>query len=768
MQYGRNYKIALLSAVLLMFFVFPLLISGQKADSSTQRQAPTPLTEPPLALSRFEVPLPDLDGIVTDMAGAVALGKALFWDMQVGSDNQSCASCHFHAGSDNRTKNQLTPGLLRVDDPTREPDPDHTFGDANGLTGSGRIAGPNYNLRPDDFPFFRLENELDRNSPVAFETNDVVSSQGSFGGFLLVEDPNPARFPDFCGRPDSEIFEVDGVPVRKVEPMKTPTVINAVFNHRSFHDGRANNVFNGIDPFGPRNANARVVVLDGNNPSLEVLALINASLASQAVGPPLNDFEMACAGRTFPDLGRGLLPLRALATQRVHQNDSVLGDASGLRHESGIGLVGTYEDLIRQIFDSRYWGAQGTFRVDVQEGQEPQLVSDPAGHTQMELNFSMFFGIAVMLYQATLVSDQAPYDDFMELNPNLRNFGQGTIAGAQVAFVDGFGQRELLGLDVFLNKGLCYECHNGPTFSSATVRQRGIIDRPEDEFPEPIERMPMLVDAELEPLEDDVALYDGGFYNIGVRPTLETLGVGGVDPFGIPLSFSRQAAEGNLVDEIEFDPDLFEVPGDIEPGERVAVDGAFKTPNLRNVELTAPYMHNGGMSTLRQVMDFYNRGGNQRNVDRPGVVCPEVDGETISDTSGFGDQGDFSDCHNIHPSIMPLDLTEEEIDAVIAFMLALTDPRVRFKQAPFDHPELRVSNGHPGNQFSVIPVAVEPKENSFDDVRALDSFRIIPAVGAEGSLAPLRTFLRLNHFTGQAPPPSIAPSYLPLLFDDEE
>ena len=47
------------------------------------------------------------------------------------------------------------------------------------------------------------------------------------------------------------------------------------------------------------------------------------------------------------------------------------------------------------------------------------------------------------------------------------------------------------------------------------------------------------------------------------------------------------------------------------PGfQRVAVDGAFKTPGLRNSELTGPYFHNGGMATLRQVVQFYNRGGN--------------------------------------------------------------------------------------------------------------------------------------------------------------
>ena len=47
---------------------------------------------------------------VTARAAAAALGKALFWDMQVGSDAvQACGTCHFHAGADNRTKNQTNP-----------------------------------------------------------------------------------------------------------------------------------------------------------------------------------------------------------------------------------------------------------------------------------------------------------------------------------------------------------------------------------------------------------------------------------------------------------------------------------------------------------------------------------------------------------------------------------------------------------------------------------------------------------------------------------
>jgi cytochrome c peroxidase len=66
-------------------------------------------------LSTVAVPLPaNLADFVKDKGAAIALGKALFWDTQVGSGGiQSCATCHFHAGADSRTTNQLSPGRLR-------------------------------------------------------------------------------------------------------------------------------------------------------------------------------------------------------------------------------------------------------------------------------------------------------------------------------------------------------------------------------------------------------------------------------------------------------------------------------------------------------------------------------------------------------------------------------------------------------------------------------------------------------------------------------
>lgn len=74
--------------------------------------------------------------------------------------------------------------------------------------------------------------------------------------------------------------------------------------------------------------------------------------------------------------------------------------------------------------------------------------------------------------------------------------------------------------------------------------------------------------------------------------------------------------------------------------------GAFKTPTIRNVALTAPYMHNGVYDNLEEVMRFYNSGGGQ----------------------GIGIQLE----HQTLP-FDKLNLSEEEIKDIIAFMKTLTD-----------------------------------------------------------------------------------------------
>lgn len=74
--------------------------------------------------------------------------------------------------------------------------------------------------------------------------------------------------------------------------------------------------------------------------------------------------------------------------------------------------------------------------------------------------------------------------------------------------------------------------------------------------------------------------------------------------------------------------------------------GAFKTPTLRNIELTHPYMHDGSLKTLADVVDFYNNGGRINESDP---------------VSGFLSGG-----------IKPLGLTTEEKKDLVSFLKALT------------------------------------------------------------------------------------------------
>jgi MFS family permease len=65
------------------------------------------------SLKTVAVPIPsDIGLYIKDQRAAIALGKAFFWEQQAGSDGMACASCHFHAGVDRRTKHQISPGIL--------------------------------------------------------------------------------------------------------------------------------------------------------------------------------------------------------------------------------------------------------------------------------------------------------------------------------------------------------------------------------------------------------------------------------------------------------------------------------------------------------------------------------------------------------------------------------------------------------------------------------------------------------------------------------
>ena len=116
--------VCVVAAVMWLAVMASAGVGGFAQTEITIPRVPNPqlaadLTNLPGDLRAVAVPqLSDLDDFVRDPAMARALGKALFWDMQVGSDGiQACASCHFRAGADPRSRNQISPGLGAARDP---------------------------------------------------------------------------------------------------------------------------------------------------------------------------------------------------------------------------------------------------------------------------------------------------------------------------------------------------------------------------------------------------------------------------------------------------------------------------------------------------------------------------------------------------------------------------------------------------------------------------------------------------------------------------
>jgi cytochrome c peroxidase len=644
----------------------------------------------------------DLADYVQNLDGAIRLGKTFFWDMQAGSDNKTaCATCHFHAGQDGRTRNQLHPG-------------------PNGSWDTGSV---NADLTPALYPF----------STAAVDVSDnITGSQGirksTFGGIGRngTELATPVADP---------VFNVGGQNVRQVTGMNTPSVINAVFNHRNFFNGRAQSEFNGVNPFGNRDASARVWYVGPLGPTQIDIHIMDASLASQAVGPALNPVEMSAAGRTFPDLGHKLLALKPLGLQKVDPSDSVLGSIA----DPGQGLTTTYQSMIQAAFKPKWWNTTKAIKVNGKS------------YTMTEVNMSLFWGLSIMLYEATLTSDDSPMDRYLASRPAGSIVGNGALLDGVVTRLQidypGLTRDNILrGLSLFEmpipptpppNGIGCAFCHVGAELTSASTRnltvglEAGDIILKNGGFDQRMERMFMQIpgvpagttQVTLDPAvwkvtaadsiggyipDVPLATYDAGWYNIGVRPTADDPGLDNKDPFGGYLSWTRSlqalsdpsfikvggaglACNGVLVNNASGYPLL---SGALRKTERTDVAGTMKTPQLRNVELNGPYFHNGGKATLWQVMELYDDGGNFANPTKS-------------------------------PLIRPLGLSADDHRDLIAFLLTLTDDRVRYQRAPFDHPELSVPNGALAD--------------------GSDDMLVIPATGAAGGSELLR-FLGLNPF----------------------
>jgi len=196
--------------------------------------------------------------------------------------------------------------------------------------------------------------------------------------------------------------------------------------------------------------------------------------------------------------------------------------------------------------------------------------------------------MAIASFERTIVAGDSAFDKYMY--------------GGDKSALNEAQQR---GLAVYLGKGRCVSCHV---------------------------------------IEETQALFtDNRFHNIGVG--FKKIKGKESETAAQMLAAKRKGAD---VDKTVLTQENMSELGRFAVTENPTEVGAFKTPTIRNIAVTAPYMHDGSLETLEEVVDFYNNGGRLKESDP---------------VSGF-----------ISGGIKPLNLTDQEKKDLVAFMNALTSP----------------------------------------------------------------------------------------------
>ena len=218
-------------------------------------------------------------------------------------------------------------------------------------------------------------------------------------------------------------------------------------------------------------------------------------------------------------------------------------------------------------------------------------------------------GKALAAFQETLVSGRAPFDDFRD-----------AVGRNDWKTAASYPENARRGAQIFIGKGNCSLCHFGPSFTNGEFHEIGI------------------------PIFKKSGGIDWGRYQ-GVKmlraSRFNLLGVYNDDK-------SRSTAASTRY--VDLAPQTFE---------------QFKAPGLRNVALTAPYMHNGHFATLRDVVKHYS----------------EIDVSLLHVAHIYA--GDvMAEAVPTDTVLQPLKLNEREINDVVAFLESLTARRQTFARKP--------------------------------------------------------------------------------------
>lgn len=281
------------------------------------------------------------------------------------------------------------------------------------------------------------------------------------------------------------------------------------------------------------------------------------------------------------------------------------------------------------------WGVEDPILQPYNDAWDCMPLHEQRQATRIYVNFAK----AIAAYEFTLISKDSPFDKWAEAG----------FPASGPAALSPAAQR---GARLFVGKAACAECHSGPQFTNNQFHNIGV--------PQIGMYVPTTAEcpagAFCDCVSDDTALPENCL-PIGARDGLRKL----------RANRFRRDSEWSDDEECRRHFQLHSQPSYAEahPEEcdgRVkyyslplddSYRGAWKTPGLRDVALTAPYMHNGMYKTLREVIVHYNKGG-----------IHDLGGESIG---------------VIDEKIKALNLTEQEIDDLVAFLESLTgqvDPAV--------------------------------------------------------------------------------------------
>jgi hypothetical protein len=332
----------------------------------------------------------DLTPFIADIEAAEVLGKAFFWEMQAGSDfrrtpdgqfvGTACATCHYRYGADARNRYVRRLPYVVWDKYQRHPAQPLEFDSEQPYDVAAEAVKE---FKPADFPGRSPWHLIVGSAGVENRNFSKLNPAAPGAGAWESEISIPRPLTKYRHRPEWSMF-IDGnygnaggfltLPAagrrdfRQITTRNSPTVFNAVFSDRLFHDGRAESTFNGFSIFGDadkrevihRRRVTQVVDADGKivKDLVDIvpvhIALTRAALASQAVGPIVNEVEMSYFGRQFPNLAKKLLGTKVLGYQTIDADDSLLKDWD-------VGKTGKlkYEDLIQRAFRREWWGRGG-------------------------------------------------------------------------------------------------------------------------------------------------------------------------------------------------------------------------------------------------------------------------------------------------------------------------------------------------------------------------------------------------------------------------